>query len=193
MSSDSQTKNPKKRPAVEISDGEDSEEDFQPKIQEKKSGLSKKKKKRSGNNDAANNGASTSDTANNAASTSGAAGNSGAAGTSGAGDGVDMPSINVIPVNTGPKPKLDHHLFVDPSKRTEFKAVRHMKQCYLDYRYNFDKPLSDGSNGFACEEKRPPQKCPGRMRVYEDGTNKVTREHNHDPSGVKTKKIKVSF
>ena len=189
MSSDSQTKNRKKRPAVEISDGEDSEGDFQPKILEKKSGPSKKKKKRSGNNDAANNAASTSDAANNAAVTSGAAG------TSGAGDGVDadIPSINIIPVNTGPKPKLDQHLFVDPLKRAEFKAVRHMKQCYQDYRYNFDKPLSDGSNGFACEEKRPPQKCPGRMRVYEDGTNKVTREHNHDPSGVKTKKIKVSF
>jgi hypothetical protein len=52
--------------------------------------------------------------------------------------------------------------------------------------------LSDGSIGYACEEKRSPQKCPDRMRVYEDGTNKVTREHNHDPSGVKTKRLKVS-
>ena len=185
MSSDqSQNKDAKKRSAAEMSDG-DSENDFQPKILEKKSVPSKKKKKRSGNNAAAN----------NVAGTSGAASTSGAAGTSGAGDGadVDIPSIHIIPVNTGPKPKLDQHLFVDPTKRTEFKAVRHMKQCYQDYRYNFDKKLSDGSDGFACEEKRPPQKCPGRMRIYEDGTNKVTREHNHDPSGVKTKKLKVSF
>ena len=61
--------------------------------------------------------------------------------TSSAGDGAvaNIPSINVILLKTGPKPKLDQQLFVDPTKRTEFKAVTHMKQCFQECRCNRDK------------------------------------------------------
>ena len=45
MSSDSQTKDSKKRPAVEMSDGEGSEGDFQPKNLETKSAPSKKRRR----------------------------------------------------------------------------------------------------------------------------------------------------
>ena len=136
--------------------------------------FSKKKKKCSENNAAAS-------SANNVAI------------ASGAGDGAvaNIPSINVIPLNTGSKPKLDQHFFVDPTKRTEFKAVTHMKQCFQEYRCNRDKQLSDGSIGYACEEKRSPQKCPDRMRVYEDGTKKSCVSTTKTP-GVKTRRLKVS-
>ena len=97
----------------------------------------------------------------------------------------------VIPINTGAKPKLDAHLFVNPKELVKVNGRSREIFMYGGYQYLRDKPIkSANATAYACQQKR--KGCSGRIYVYPDNKVELRSGHTHDPSNTLSKVYKVS-